>query len=47
MRQKISTFLLLTAVLAIGLFASMAVAQQKKEEAPIDAAGHDRFRVLY
>jgi uncharacterized protein YdeI (BOF family) len=34
MRQKNSTYLLLTAVLAIGLVASMAVAQEKKEEAP-------------
>jgi hypothetical protein len=34
MRQKITTFALLTAVLAIGLFATIAVAKEKKEEAP-------------
>jgi len=34
MRQKNTTFLLLISVLSIGLLASMAVAKEKKEEAP-------------
>jgi imidazolonepropionase-like amidohydrolase len=34
MRQKISTYLLLTAVLAVGLIATIAVAKEKKKEAP-------------